>query len=412
MSAAEVVVIVGAGLAGARAAETLRGNGFAGSIVMFGDEPTAPYHRPPLSKSLLVDEPEMSTLLVHPEGWYHDHDVELRLGRKIARVDVSSRRLQDVLGHSHRFDKLILTTGAAARTFEGSRSDAQSRVLVLRTLSDAARLRTQLATAQSVVVVGGGFIGAEVASGAVGLGHSVTILETAEGPFLRSLGGAASKILSSFYRSEGIVLVTSVNIASVCESEDSVTVTATDGRRWDADLVVMGIGAVPADELAADSGLSTGNGVQVDAHGRTTVPFVFAAGDVANRFEPTLGRHIRPEHWQNAQNHAVAVARNVLGANEAFSEVPWFWSDQFSVNLQMAGVPYAVDEVVVRGVPDDRRFSIFYLSRSRVVAAFSMDNARDIGVAKRMIGRRIAVDAAALADEGTDLKSLLRVREE
>lgn len=407
MSAGDIVAIAGAGLAGARAAETLRGQGYAGTIVMFGEEATPPYHRPRLSKSLLVaEEPDFATLLVHPENWYRDHEVDLRLGRRITGVDLRDRRLRDAQGGAHPFGKLILTTGAAARRINGCHDDPESRVLVLRSLADASRLRARLATARSLIVVGGGFIGAEVASGAVDLGCSVTMLEAAEGP-LRSLGGVASKILADFYQGQGVDLVTSVHVASVREGAAGVTITAHDGRRWEADLVVAGIGVVPADDLALTGGLETGNGVLVDAHGRTSAPFVFAAGDVANRFEPTLGRHIRPEHWQNAQNHAVAVAGNVLGADEPFSEVPWFWSDQFSVNLQMVGLPQDADHVTLRGAPDDRRFSIFYLNGSRVVAVFSMNNARDIAVAKRLISRRSVVDAASIADVGTDLKSLL-----
>ncbi|NMI00181.1 NAD(P)/FAD-dependent oxidoreductase [Pseudonocardia acidicola] len=407
MSAREVVAIVGAGLAGARAAETLRGQGFAGTIVMFGEEPTAPYHRPPLSKALLTEEPDLATLLVHPETWYRDNDVDLRLGCRITGVDLHDRRVKDARGDRHPFETLILTTGAVARRLDGCRDDPDSRVLVLRTLADAARLRARLATAGSVLVVGGGFIGAEAASGAVARGASVTMLEAAEGPFARSLGGVASRILADFYRNHGIDVVTSAPVAGVRASAAGVTVSAEDGRRWDADVVVAGVGAVPADDLASAAGLTTGNGVRVDARGCTDAPFVFAAGDVANRFEPALGRHIRPEHWQNAQNHAVAVACNVLGADTPFSEIPWFWSDQFSVNLQMAGLPMDADEVVLRGAPDDSRFSIFYLSGSRVVAAFGMDTARDIAVAKRLIGRGVVVDRASIADESTDLKALL-----
>ena len=408
MTAREVIAIVGAGLAGARAAEALRGRGFDGGIAMFGAETTAPYDRPPLSKSVLADDMDPAGLLVHPQDWYREHEVDLRLGCTVVDVDLPDRRLRDSSGHFFTFDKLLLATGARARRFAGCAEETQPNVFVLRTLADANRLRARLARSQSVLVVGGGFIGAEVASSALSRGLSVTMIEAAQGPFRTSLGSVASGILASFYRSQGVDLVTSVDVASVLDAEGCVTVTAVDGRRWEADIVVVGIGATPADELASRSGLSTGNGVNVDAWGRTTASFVFAAGDVANRFEPALGRYIRPEHWQNAQNHAVAVARNMIGADAPFSEVPWFWSDQFSVNLQMAGLPHDVDDVVVRGVPEDGRFSIFYLSGSRVVAAFGMDNARDIAVAKRLIGRRVVVEAAAVADEGTDLKSLLQ----
>jgi 3-phenylpropionate/trans-cinnamate dioxygenase ferredoxin reductase subunit len=408
MSVREVIAIVGAGLAGARAAEALRGQGFDGGITMFGAEDTAPYDRPPLSKSVLADEVDPAGLLVHPLDWYRDNDVDLRLGCTVVDVDLPDRRLRASDGHCLAFDKLLLATGARARRLGRGTEESEPNVFVLRTLSDADRLRARLATARSVLVVGGGFIGAEVASSALARGVSVTMIEAAPGPFRSSLGAVASAILANFYRNRGVELVTSVDVASVLDAEGCVTVSAADGRRWEADIVVVGIGATPADELASRSGLSTGNGVNVDACGRTTAPFVFAAGDVANRFEPALGRHIRPEHWQNAQNHAMAVARNMVGADAPFSEVPWFWSDQFSVNLQMAGLPHDVDDVVVRGVPEDGRFSLLYLSGSRVVAAFAMDNARDIGVAKRLIGRRIVVQAATVSDEGTDLKSLLQ----
>jgi 3-phenylpropionate/trans-cinnamate dioxygenase ferredoxin reductase subunit len=408
MSARQVIAIVGAGLAGARAAEALRGQGFDGGIAMFGAEAIAPYDRPPLSKSVLADEVDPAGLLVHPPDWYREHDVDLRLGCTVVDVDLSERRLCASDGQSFAFDKLLLATGARARRFAGCAEETHPNVFVLRTLSDATRLRARLTTARSVVVIGGGFIGAEVASSALSRGLSVTMIEAAEGPFRRSLGSVASAVLASFYRNQGVDLVTSVDVATVRDAGGGVTVSAVDGRRWEADIAVLGIGAAPADELASRSGLSNGNGVDVDACGRTTAPFVFAAGDVANRFEPALGRHIRPEHWQNAQNHAMAVARNMIGADAPFSEVPWFWSDQFSVNLQMAGLPHDVDDVVVRGIPEDGRFSIFYLSGSRVVAAFGMDNAREIGVAKRLIGRRVVVEAAAVADEGTELKSLLQ----
>jgi 3-phenylpropionate/trans-cinnamate dioxygenase ferredoxin reductase subunit len=369
-------VVVGANLAGGRAVETLRAEGFEGRIVLVGDEPDRPYERPPLSKELLRGED--TPLFLRDEAFYDD--IDLRLGVRATKLDPSgSLTLED--GEEIAFDACLLATGGRPRTLDGVDGS------YLRTLRDCLALREKLASKPNVVVIGAGFIGAEVAASARTMGCDVTMLEVLDVPLLRVLGPELGRAYAEIHRDHGVDLRLGYDISTHEFSPD--------------DVVVIGVGIVPNVELAADAGIECDNGILVDEFCRTSAPKVFAAGDVAH----TRGT-LRIEHFQNAQNQGAAAARSMLGAGSAFHEVPWFWSDQYDVNLQILGLPSG--EPVVRGSLDERDFVAFYLDGPYLTAATAMNRGKEIAIARRLIERRIEVDAGQLRDEDVALRSLLR----
>ena len=388
-------VVVGANLAGGRAVETLRAQGFDGRIVLVGAEADRPYERPPLSKEVLRGQSE--PVFLRDEDWYAANDIELRLGVRATKLDADAIELEG--GDTITFDACLLATGGRPR-----RLHDVDGVHYLRTVGEAIALRDELARKPRVVVVGAGFIGAEVAASARTIGCDVTMIEMLDVPLARVLGAELGALYARIHRDHGVDLRLGEGVEQV--TRDGVI--GTSGTLYEADLVVVGVGIEPNIELARHAGIACDNGIIVDELCRTSAPNVYAAGDVANRPDVYSGGRIRAEHFQNAQNQGVAAARSMLGRNEPFQEVPWFWSDQYDVNLQTLGHPSPSHERITRGSYDDIDFITFDLDGDRIVAAVAMNRGRDIAAARRLIERQIAVDRKRLADDDVTLRDLLK----
>jgi 3-phenylpropionate/trans-cinnamate dioxygenase ferredoxin reductase subunit len=401
----ETAVIIGAGLAGVRAAAALRGQGFDGRVVLVGGEPHLPYDRPPLSKGVLQGTRAESDIRLHPEDFYVSSAIDLRLGTHATRLLARERRVVLSTGETLRADKLLLCTGGVPRQLDVPGSGLEG-VHRLRSLDDALAIRERLRPGARVVVVGAGWIGAEVAASARELDCEVTLVEIAPIPLSRVLGDAIGRVYAQLHRDRGVDLRTGVGVARIEGTTRVRSVVTTDGRAVPADVVVVGVGMQPDTRLAEEAGIAVADGILVDAFGETSIPGVFAAGDASRRLDVALGRHVRAEHWQSAQRHAVATATSMLGRREPFGEVPWFWSDQYGINLQLAGDASAADDVVSRGDVEDLSFAAFYLRGGRVTAAVGINRPRDVRAAIGLIERAVPVDRAALADANVDLRRL------
>ncbi len=407
MSASETIVIVGAGQAGGRAAETLRAEGFAGRLIMVGEEAYPPYERPPLSKKVLLGADEPESTYLHDGDYWREHHIELRLAKRAEAIDREAGRVVLDGGEALAYDRLLLVTGARARRLELAGADP-GEVLYLRDIDHALALRARLVPGAAVVVVGGGYIGLEVAAAACRRGCRVVVIEAQEVAMQRVVAPEIGRFLTEVHREAGVDIRTGLGVTGLGGSEGARTVLCSDGSEVAADVVVVGVGAVPNVELAEAAGLEVDNGIVVDELGRTSDPHIFAAGDVTNHPNPLLGRRVRLESWQNAQNQAIAVARAMLGGEEPYAEVPWFWSDQYDLNLQMVGLPEAWDRLVLRGDHASRQFSAFYLQGDKLVGANAINNARDIRPARQLIAEGREVDADVLADEEKPLRRLLK----
>lgn len=402
------LVAVGAGQATATAVRLLRRRGFDGRLVVLGDEPHAPYQRPPLSKEYLRGEADRDDVTVLDPAWCESNDVDLRLGTRAERIssDGGAHRVHLAGGEELRADAVLLATGVRARRLPGVAGD---RVVYLRTVDDADRLRALLPSAERVAIIGAGLIGSEVAASARDLGVQVACLELAPQPLLGQLGPRMARVYAEMHRENGVDLRLAQHVEAVTETPSGVFVRTADGA-VEADLLVVAVGAVPNDELARASGLPVdpeAGGVLVDAECRTAAEGVFAAGDIASRFDPAAGRHVRVEHSDNATRQGTAVARALLGQSVPAPEPSWFWSDQYEYGLQFVGAPRPDAEVVVRGSVDDRDFAAFYVADGRIHAAFAVDRGGDVTAARELIARGIPVPEAALADEDIDLLDLL-----
>lgn len=399
------VAIVGANLAGGRAAETLRAEGFGGSVVLIGSEPNPPYERPPLTKDVLLGrkEPEQTFLRTVPD--WTSLGVDLRLGQTATRLIPSERALELSSGDRVLADRVLLCTGGRPRMLEVEGAGLEG-VLYVRTIGDAMALRSRLAERASVVVIGAGFIGAEVAACAREMGCQVVMLELADVPLWRSLGESLGRMYGQIHADRGVDLRTGVAVDRITKCSHGLVVHTTAGDDVAADVVVVGVGISPATDLAVQAGIRAGDGILVDEFCRTSIEGVFAAGDVANHPNQILNERIRVEHWQNAQNQAIAAARSILGGTEPFNEVPWFWSDQYGLNLQVAGHPRASDEVIWRGESETLHAIAFYLRDGVLVGSVALDRARDMRAALRLIAERARPDTHQLADESVDLRRL------
>ncbi len=400
-----ILVVVGASLAGGRAVETLREEGFDGRVVLVGAEPDRPYERPPLSKEVLRSQAHPETVYLRDESWYDENDVELRLGTTATSLTPGELTLDD--GHTVGFDACLIATGGRVRTLDVPGAELGG-VRYLRTIREASELAGELAGHPRVVVVGAGFIGAEVAASARTLGCEVTMLEILDVPLARVLGDDLGRLYAQLHRDHGVDLRLGEGVDRFEGAGRVSSVVGTSGTTYAADVVVIGVGIVPNVELAAEAGLECANGVLVDERCRTSSEAVFAAGDVANRPDAFSGERIRVEHFQNAQNQGPAAARSMLGRDEPFQEVPWFWSDQYDVNLQMLGHPSADAERIVRGDLGSRDFVALYVRGDWLIAAVAMNRGKDISAARRLIERRVAVERERLADEDVALRELLR----
>jgi len=395
------VTIVGASLAGLRSAETLRRDGFGGRISLIGDEPHQPYDRPPLSKQVLAGDWEPERALLTPAEKLEPLGLDLRLGVRATGLDVAARELE-VDGVAEPFDGLLIATGARCRTLPGTGSPVG--VHTLRTLDDCLAIRAALDDgARRMVVIGAGFIGAEVASVAVGRGTSVTLVEALPAPFARVLGQEMGAVVADVHVANGVDLRCGVGVSSVAGEPGAMTVAMADGSDVYADLVVVGIGVVPNTEWLEGSGLTLDDGVVCDPT-CLAAPNVVAAGDVARWTDPRTGESMRVEHWDNAVEQGRHAVRRLLATDEeaeVFASVPWFWSDQYDRKIQLAGRPHPDDEVrVVDGSTDERRFAAFYGRRGQLTAVLGMNRPRQVMQGRGLLEQGVGWDDALAVAAG------------
>ncbi len=390
-------VIVGAGLAGAKAAETLRAEGFDGPVVLLGDEDEVPYERPPLSKGYLLGKEERESARVHAPDWYREHDVELRLGTAVQALHPAEHEVELAGGERLRYGKLLLATGSEVRRLDVPGGDA---ALTLRRLPDADRLRAAFTRGARVVVVGAGWIGLETAAAAREHGAEVTLVEADPQPLHRVLGDEMGRVFADLHREHGVDLRLGSGVREIRDGE----VVLADGTTVPADTVLVGVGIRPHTRLAEEAGLAVDDGILVDASLRTSDPDVYAAGDVARVDTPSFGR-LRVEHWANALNGGPAAAKAMLGQDVTYDRVPYFFSDQYDLGMEYSGWAPAgsYDEVVVRGDLAGREFVAFWLSGGRVLAGMNVNVWDVTDPIQALIRRTSPVDPTRLADPAVPL---------
>ncbi|WP_298743430.1 FAD-dependent oxidoreductase [uncultured Brevundimonas sp.] len=396
------VLIIGAGHAGGTAAALLRQYGHEGPIVLAGEEPAPPYQRPPLSKAWLKGEADLEALLLRPEAFYADHGIELRLGVTATAIDAAAKTVSFADGTVEPYDALILATGSTARKLTIPGAD-RPELLELRTLADAERLKAALGPGRRLAVVGGGYVGLEAAASARALGAGAVVLERMD----RVLARVASPTLSDFFtarhRAHGVEVLTSTEAAAF----EDAGVRLADGALVEADAVLVGVGAQARDQLARAAGLALGDGVTVDATARTSDPAIWAIGDVSFRPVPVHeGRMQRLESVPNALEQAKQAAAAIAGRPAPAPEVPWFWSDQYDVKLQIAGLAGGADRQVLRGDTAAGAFAVFHLAGDRIVCVEAVNAPAEFMAGRQMIGRAAAVDAARLADPAVTMKAV------
>jgi 3-phenylpropionate/trans-cinnamate dioxygenase ferredoxin reductase subunit len=410
MSAPKEVAIIGASLAGATAATTLREAGYDGTIRLFGAESHLPYIRPPLSKGYLAGTEERASLDVHDEAWYRDYDIDVHLGTRIARLDPTAGTVTDSHGSAYRFDRALLATGSTPRRLPIRGADFEG-VLSLRTLDDSDRLREIIAGGgREVVLIGSGWIGMEVAASARALGNAVTILERDPVPLAAALGDELGGYFADVHAAHGVQIRTRIEVDSIAgEGGHATGVRLADDGVVPADVVIVGVGAVPVIDLAEHAGLAVGNGVLTDSSLRTSAPNVWAAGDIAFAVHPLIGARLRSEHWANAIDGGTTAARALLGERIEHEAVPYFFTDQFDIGMEYAGFSPLTSgaEVVYRGDPSSGSFVAFWLRDDRVVAGMNV-NVWDVNdEIKALVASRARVARARLRDPDVPLLDLL-----
>ena len=405
MTSDETHVIVGASLAGANAAETLREEGFDRRVVLVGSEDERPYERPPLSKDYLRGEVDREKVYVHDENFYAEHDIELRLGRTALSLDTANAQVELDDGEHLSYDRLLLATGAEPRRLSVPGAELDG-VFYLRSVRGSDALRQRLDRGGAVVVVGAGWIGAEVAASARQRGLDVTVVEPASVPLERVLGKEIGAVYRDIHTDQGVRMLMGTGVEAFEGDGVVERVRTSDGRVIDCDFVVVGVGVQPRTTLAAQAGMAVDNGVLVDEHLQTSVPGVFAAGYVANSDHPFYGERIRVEHWANALNQGPVAARNMVGHNVAYDRLPYFFSDQYDVGMEYTGFARAWDRVVFRGDPATREFVAFWLVEDRVVAGMNVNVWDVTDSIKRLISERVVVDDRTLSDHDVPLEKL------
>lgn len=402
---AEHLVIVGGGQAAAQAAQSLRQQNFAGAITLVGEEPHPPYQRPPLSKKYLAGELARERLFLRPASFYADKSVTLELGRRVEELELAARRVRLDDGRTLGFDRLLLATGSRARRLDVPGTTLRG-VHYLRTLADADAIVASLAHAARVLLVGAGYIGLEAAAVMRARGHEVTVLEAADRVMSRTVSAEVAAFYDSCHRAAGVALHYGAAVAAFRGTTNVTATETTDGRSFPCDAVLVAIGIVPNVELAAVAGLPCNNGIVVDEFARTADPNVVAAGDCTNHPHPLLGRRIRLESVPNAVHQGKVAAATLLGTPSAYSEVPWFWSDQYDLKLQIVGLSLGHDEVVLRGDPATRSFAAFYLEGGRLLAVDAVNSPREFAAGKKLVASRARIAREVLRDPAADLATL------
>ena len=398
-------IIAGAGHAGGQTALSLRQAGYEGRIVVCGDEPVPPYQRPPLSKKYLSGELALERVFLRPESFYATHDIELRLANTVREVDPERRSVVLDGGESLAYTDLVIASGSRPRRLDLPGADL-GNVFYLRSLNDADAIGKELVAGRRLVVVGGGYIGLEIASTARGLGLEVCVIEAAD----RILGRVTAPQMSAYYtrahRARGVDVRLSTGIVSF-EGGGTVTGVVCAGETVPADVVVIGIGIAPDEKLAASAGIPCDDGIVVDERCATAADHVYAVGDCTRHPNPILGRTLRLESVQNALEQARTAATNIAGTPAKYEQVPWFWSDQFDLKLQMVGMSQGYDTIVQRGSMDADDFAMFYLQEGVLIAVDAVNRPREFMACRKLVPQRPSIDPAKLADESIPMKEMV-----
>lgn len=407
MSGSDIIVIAGAAQAGGRAAQAMRGAGYEGRILLIGEERWLPYERPPLSKALITEGEGHEAVRLHEPDYYESHRIETLLGAPVERIDATGRTVR-VDGADIAYDRLLLATGARVRRLPAPGADLPG-VRYLRTLDDSFAIREALTPGTRVAVVGGGFIGLEIAASARKRGCEVTVIEATDRLMGRAVAPEIGAWFAAMHRSKGVDIRLGAGVERFGGTGKLEHVTLVGGEEIPCDLAIVGIGIIPNSDIALEAGLAVENGIVVDSHGRTSDPHIWAAGDVANQPSALLGRNLRLESYENAQNQGMAVGRNMVSdETRPHEDRLWVWSDQFDVNLQMIGVPDEYDRIVHRGEPTEEGFAVFYLAGGRVVAANTINLGREMRSIERVVAARAEISPDQLADPSVNLRKLLR----
>jgi 3-phenylpropionate/trans-cinnamate dioxygenase ferredoxin reductase subunit len=404
MTTTRTLAVIGASLAGAKAAEAARDVGFDGQIILIGDEPGMPYERPPLSKAVLRGEKEPGTARVHPADFYATHDIQLVTDHAVA-LDLAVRRVEVAGGAGIDFDTAVIATGAAPRPLPLAGADLAG-VHYLRTIDDAVRLRDAIRSSNRVAVIGAGWIGSEVAASARQMGANVVLIDPAPVPLQRVLGDEIGAVFRDLHADHGVDLRLGVGVARLQGDKTVEAIVLEDGRVEAADVVVVGVGVTPRAELADATSLRVDNGI-VDEHLETNAPGIYAAGDVANAWHPYYDRHLRVEHWANALNQGITAGRNAAGNRETYTRLPYFFSDQYDLGMEYVGYSNPSDRVVVRGDLASREFIAFWHHDGILTAAMNVNTWDVVDDLKALIEARVAVDPARLSNPDVPIRDLV-----
>ena len=399
-------MVIGGGQAGAQALQSLRQGGYKGALTMIGDEPALPYQRPPLSKAYMKGEMTEERLYFRPAPWYQDQNIEVILSTRATGIDRTSRKVELAHGGHVDYDALIIATGSRPRPLPLKGATLQG-VHDLRDLSDVERIRPNMIAGRKMVIIGAGYIGLEAAAVARQMGLDVTVLEMAP----RVLARVTSPVMSAFFeaehRAKGVTILTDAHLDHLDGTDGKVSAAIlADGTRLDADIVLVGIGILPNEELAREAGIACNNGILVDRDARTSDPRVFAAGDCASRPLVHYGRSGRLESVHNAIEQGKLAAAAILRKPRPAEDCPWFWSDQYDLKLQIAGLSQDYDEIVVRGAPKDRKFAAFYLRNGTLIAVDAVNSAPEFLASKKLIMTGAKLAPATLGDTSISMKDI------
>ena len=406
-STSDICIVVGASHAAAQFVISLRQGGWAGRITMIGDETDLPYHRPPLSKDFLSGDKALEDILLRPSAVYEKAEVELKLGIRVTSIDRHAKTIKTDAGETLAYTKLVLATGARVRKLPIPGADLEN-VFYLRDTKDVMAIKKQIASGNKAVIIGGGYIGLETAASLRKQDMDVTVLEAMP----RILQRVTAPDLSSFYKrvhtEEGVKILENEVAAEIQEQSGGLSVQTKNGQILAADMVIIGIGVIPNAELAQEAGLAVGNGIEVDENARTDDPDIFAIGDVTWHYNPIYERHIRLESVPNATEQAKTAALAINGAPKPYSSLPWFWSDQFDLKLQIAGLSEGYDSIVIRGdILKGRSFAAFYFKGDKLLAVDAVNRPREFMLARQALGKGWTLNKAILDDEDADLKSAI-----
>jgi len=400
------IVVVGTGHAAAQVVDSLRREGFAGRLVLVGEEPNLPYQRPPLSKKFLAGELELDRLPIRHAAFYEDIHCELRLGHAVTMIDKDARSLRLAGGTALTYDKLVLAIGGHARPLPVPGAELEG-VHVLRTMADVYAIRAQAVPGRRVVIVGAGYIGLECAATFRKLGLDVTVIEMMDRVMSRVVAPEMSRFYAGEHVTHGVSILVGKRVGAMLGDRRVTAVECTDGTRVPADLVLVGIGLVPNTELARSAGIQCDDGIVVDEHCRTSDPHIYAIGDCCSHPSPRYGRRIRLESVDNAFEQARTAAANICGRLLVHDKTPWFWSDQYELKLQIVGLSQGYDQVVLRGDPSSRSFSCCYLRNGELIALDAVNHVKDFMAARKLIAERVRPDPARLADDAVAIKDTL-----